>query len=420
MINWTKELDVELDQLTEHMQNRWSDVADVFSVRASKEELRSRWRSPEHRKNIREHYMEQSTGTQIKTVQRSQELMADGSIKVDSEISLDGDRRNDMIGDRELLEAHNLDPDRLQLVRAKSSNWQVVMSEGDERVLKTLFQSSVTVKPWEQFVDWDAIGRKLDGIVPVFEPTEDILYDTQYKQDRNLVVHLTDLHFGNAKRDDYAGYFKEIQDQLSMGYKRVVIACTGDLLNEDNYDGTTRRGTQIGQTDMTQAWLDAFDMLSELIMVAHDHTAEDVQFIYVGGNHDWFSGHTVILALIRAFKNMDRISFDWSKDTFKATMLDNVMIAAAHGDIRNMKDYAGIYASRFPEMWGKASVRECFIGHLHHAESFKKFDSGMMIRRSPTRTPEDDYSNHNAYDRDGKMFLLYEYTPNKYKAEYAI
>lgn len=420
MIDWTKELDVELDRLADEMDTRWSEIERLFSRRTTKEDLRSRWRSPEHRRNIREHYVSLSGDMEIESINRSQEIMADGSIRTEGQIVLDGDRRDDLIGDRELLIAHKFDPDRLELVRAKSSNWQVIMDDEGTRVVKTLFQSSVTVKPLKEFVDWEFINNQLRDVVPAITINPNRSKELRHKSERNLVIHLTDLHFGNATQGDYAEYFQEMYDQLGLGYKNVVIACTGDLLNEDNYDGTTRRGTQIGQTDMTQAWLDAFDMLSNLIATACERTEGDVQFMYVGGNHDWFSGHTVMLALIRAFEGTPNLRFDWSKDTFKATMMDDVMVAVAHGDLRNLKDYAGIFASRFPKAWGKAKIRECFVGHLHHAESFKKYDGGMMIRRSPTRNPEDDYHNHHGYDREGKMFLMYEYTKNQYKGELAI
>lgn len=414
---WTKELDIELDRLVETMGTQWSSIAKAFPIRnLTPYELRTRWRSTEHRDHVREHYRLVTHDIEANDYPQEQEFLSNGNIKLVKEIKLKGNRVNDLLTPEELMEAHGIDYNMFDLVSAKSNNWQMLArrSGGSEPV--TLFQSSITVRPKKRFVNWDMVSQHISERI---EPIDVMPKCVKDGNGRNLIIHLTDLHFGRASMDTFMNYLRELDEILdSRNYDEILIALTGDILNEDNYNGTTASGTQIGRTDMTQGWLDAFDFLESIICRSLMVSAK-VKVSYVAGNHDLFSGHTIVLGLMRRFDMEDNLEFDFEQSTFKVSMLGNIMVGLAHGDRSKLSDYPSIFSSRFPKEWGRATRRECLVGHKHHAKVIQEAIGGMTIRQSPTATPMDEWHDFNGFSSEKEM-VVYECDTDKIRTTYNI
>lgn len=266
-----------------------------------------------------------------------------------------------------------------------------------------MYAAKVMLKPDKIGIDWEALGERLADRVAPKEPTAPHNVDS----DRYLVIPLFDLHFdGKAEYDKSLG---KIFEQLEHEYKKVLIISGGDQLHVDNYQSTTASGTQLETTDLNQAWDDAFDFFDLVIDKALD-CAEEVELMYVPGNHDTTVAQTLFKALTRLYQREDRLVIDDAQEMFKATLLGSNFIGATHGVKRNKKDYPMIYATQFSQLWGADGVhtRETYTGHLHHEWTVDM--NGLVIRQMPTRNETDQWHKDNGFVGSHKRFMLVEYS----------
>ena len=266
-----------------------------------------------------------------------------------------------------------------------------------------MYAAKVMLKPDKIGIDWKALGERLADRVTPKQPKPSHNVD----RERYLVIPLFDLHFdGKAEYDETLG---KIFEQLEHEYKKVLIISGGDILHTDNYQSTTSSGTQLETTDMNQAWEDAFDFFDLVIDKSLD-CAEEVEVLYVPGNHDTTVGQTLFKALTRLYQKEDRLTIDDRQEMFKATLLGHNFIGATHGVKRNKKDYPMLFATQFSQLWGTDGVqtRETYVGHLHHEHTIDM--NGLVIRQMPTRNETDQWHKDNGFVGSHKRFQLVEYS----------
>lgn len=266
-----------------------------------------------------------------------------------------------------------------------------------------MYAARLEMKPDKIGIDWEALGDRLTNRVTPKQPKPSQNVD----RERYLVIPLFDLHFdGKAEYDKTLG---KIFEQLEHEYKKVLIISGGDILHTDNYQSTTASGTQLDTTDMNQAWEDAFDFFDLVIDKSLD-CAEEVEVLYVPGNHDTTVGQTLFKALTRLYQKEDRLTIDDRQEMFKATLLGHNFIGATHGVKRNKKDYPMLFATQFSQLWGTEGVqtRETFVGHLHHEWTADM--NGLVIRQMPTRNETDQWHKDNGFVGSHKRFQLVEYS----------
>lgn len=279
-----------------------------------------------------------------------------------------------------------------------SNEWIIKSAKFDE-IEDGIYDVKLVIIPKPEELNTKSIVEALNNIKKVKAP------EVIKTSEKNLVIPLFDLHFGNSTLEDYRESLEKIKFHIQTGYKKIVLLAGGDILNEDNYNGQTSSGTLIGKTDMTNAWLDCFNFFREILFFASEYS-EKVELVYVPGNHDSFSGHTVLLALQQVYPF---IHFDLEQEVYKAFLLDEVFIGLTHGHRSRVKNYPMIMATLFPKLWGEANIRECFTGHLHNEWSSKD-DSGIMIRQMPSRNKLDDWHKEMGFVSSHKRFILAEYS----------
>ena len=266
-----------------------------------------------------------------------------------------------------------------------------------------MYAAKVMLKPDKIGIDWQALGESLADKVTPKQPKQP--HDAH--RERYLVIPLYDLHFNGT--NEYDETLGRVFEQLEQEYKKVLIISGGDILHTDNYQSTTASGTQLETTDMNQAWEDAFDFF-DLIMDKALDCAEEVEVVYVPGNHDTTVGQTLFKALTKLYQKEDRITIDDAQEMFKATLLGHNFIGATHGVKRNKKDYPMIFATQFSQLWGAEGVqtRETFTGHLHYEWTVDM--NGLVIRQMPTRNETDQWHKDNGFVGSHKRFMLVEYS----------
>lgn len=312
-------------------------------------------------------------------------------------------REKKVFTDDELLELHALDPDKFKIRVVTSNEWTMTESGGEQYYN---FQSKIVAEPKAvEDIDWDELGERLADRVTPKQPKEPQNVDDE----RYLVIPMYDLHFGANSIEDYDDSLAKIYKQLETEYKRVLIISGGDILDSDNHQSTTASGTQLETTDLNQAWDDAFDFFDLIIDKALDY-AEEVELLYVPGNHDYTSGQTLFKPLNRLYRDEDRLTINDEQESFKATLLGSNFIGATHGIKRNKKDYPMIFATQFSQIWGAEGVhtREVYTGHLHFEHTVDM--NGLVIRQMPTRNEENQWSRDNGFMGSHKRFMLIEYS----------
>lgn len=325
------------------------------------------------------------------------EFRQDGSMLIEEKVAL-----KDIDNYEQVLTDLKLDPNQWEIVSARFSKWDSMSEEGTP-----LYATKISVKPKTvTFSVDDFINKVNEGIKPITLDRK----NSRVGQE-NLVLPLFDLHFGNMKLEEYQESLQKMLSTIEKGYKNIVIICGGDILNEDNYNGTTASGTSIEKTDMMSAWQDCFQFINTLLVNAYNN-CENVKLVYIPGNHDTFSGHTVLLALRQYHSLNTDIEFDISQEVYKAFMLENVFIGCTHGHKSRVSRYPMLMATRFPKLWGEANIRECFTGHLH-TEWLSKDTDGIQIRQMPSRNKPDQWHTDMGFTASHKRFIMVTYTSDE-------
>lgn len=403
---WTKEEHSFLKQLVDNSDKKtWRvfarEMSESFKQPYKAEQVRAYWRN-----NVR------GTETPVTPAYSEEvEILPNGSIKSDKLILLSLEQAKDQ---QYILEAHGFDHTEWEVVSAKSSQWN---HQNKEHGTSTMYSSKVTVKPKKDTneVDYNYIAKQIADKVVAREPKEYIpVYSDKY-----LTIPLFDLHFGNNTLEDYDESLGKILSIMNNEYKEILIISGGDQLHNDSHRGMTSSGTVIDKVDMTQAWEDAFDMLDMIIDKALD-CAETVRVLYVPGNHDEYSGQTLLKALEKVYRAEDRLTIDSEHKMFKATLLGHNFIGASHGDKSNKGKYPMLLAITFSQLWGKEAVRtrELYVGHLHHELVIDK--DGLLIRQAPTRNKADQWHEDNGFTTAHKRFSVVEYDEYEPTAVYYV
>lgn len=300
-----------------------------------------------------------------------------------------------------LLKAHGYNPDEWELVNAKNKIWNTYSKQDG---IKTLYASSITVKPKQKEQSFEKLIEKLIDNIKTVKPIVVDRCFTHTDDKRMLEIPLFDPHFGIS---DYE-YYKPTQDKiisflLSRYWDEVLFIIGQDTFHNDDFRGRTAKGTQIQQVDMVQAWEDCRKFYEPLIEIALSQSY-NVKIMYSKGNHD----ETISWAFVQFLKaRFPQAVFDDKFEERKVHVYGNNFIGVTHGD-KARNNLHNIFPIEFPEQWSKATNREIHIGHFHIEDAKDKF--GMMIRTLATRNKTDQWHKDNGFVGGHKRFMLFEFS----------
>lgn len=304
-----------------------------------------------------------------------------------------------------LLKAHGYDPNKWEIITAKSSIWNQ-HNKKDGTV--TLYSSKITVKPRENGFNFDDFLNKV-GKVPQ-------IYIDRLNELTNhyLNIPLFDMHFPISDYNYYKPIQKKILIKLDKPYKEILIIIGQDLLHNDDFRGRTSSGREIEKVDMVKAWNDAALFYEPIIQKAIKHS-DKTKIMYSKGNHDESMSWAFVQYLMARFP---QVTFDDSFRERKVHMLGLNFIGVNHGDKKKEQNLTENFATEFPIEWSKAKTREIFVGHLHHERVLDK--GGVTIRRMPTGNKIDDYHEDRGYTTAHKRFQLFEYSEEALETIYYV
>ena len=225
-----------------------------------------------------------------------------------------------------------------------------------------------------------------------------------------LEINIADAHLGKlawSKETGHESYdtkiadamYRRAQDTLferakGIKFERVLMVLGNDLLNSDNEEGTTTKGTQVstdGRYHKTfyRARHLAIDSIEQARKIAPVHV------IIMPGNHDRLACFHLGDSLECYFHGQPDVVIDNEPTSRKYFQFGKVMLMFCHGDREKRMDMPLVMASEQPVMWGATMFRECHTGHLHQTRTEESH--GVRVRILPSLSPPDAWHAGNAY-----------------------
>ena len=272
----------------------------------------------------------------------------------------------------DLIEKCKIDTDKWEITKyvqnywgnGENPHWQVKAWLG-KKTSEQVFQNS--------FIDF----------LSTYEPVSQEVMSPKFSENKfpgMLVINKQDSHLNKYDVDGN----NDISSRLaSIVYKLELIATQATLSNNleqityiigsdefnSEFTGMTTKGTP--QTN-THTYHDSFKFICEheiLVITMLLQYAENVNVIYVAGNHDEFVGWHMITWLEAFFRNTNRVTFDCSPKYRKYISYGGSALMFNHGDTIKPAKLAALFPIEFREGWSFHENFYIFTGDKHHEVS---------------------------------------------------
>ncbi|MFA6832589.1 MAG: hypothetical protein WCR36_10045 [Bacteroidaceae bacterium] len=395
-----------------HNDLDWSDIVDSYNLPLAKDTLRKASSPVPYGSVFVHEYLKSKNSdvnnTEVQNVRQTTTINADKTETSESQFYIEDESK---LRDSDyLLRLHNYDPRYFELVSAKNSKW----NSGS----KILYSSKITVKPIKNSIleidisNWfDKLDRKYS--VPSVKISNDYLTG-----DKMLLLDISDLHMnlqasmlttGNEYNCDIAEklFFYVIYDVIgrtqSYKFNKIIFTIGGDMLNADNLQNTTTKGTpQTCDVHLYDAYERVCNMTVKAIDILKDIAPVDV--IHIAGNHDEVTGYKFAKYIEAWFRNDCRVNIDASPLPRKYVVFGNTLFVFAHdGD---MKKLPKLIADEARDVWSSVNFTEVFLQHLH-TEQILLEENNMRIQRLPTISAKSKWTVDSGYNskRQCKSFI---------------
>lgn len=224
-----------------------------------------------------------------------------------------------------------------------------------------------------------------------------------------LEISVFDAHFGKLAWAEETGW-KNYDTSIAIEeYEKAVDAILGrcfyslgkivyvvgnDILNSDNREGTTTKGTpQSNDSRYHKVFESVLKTIIRQIEKMRLWCPVDV--IFVSGNHDdlsvWHLGNCVSITYagtpsVSVFNEpRQRKYWSWGEN----------LVMFEHGEKGPHKEKPLMMAVEQPLLWSQSRIREVHLAHLHQERVYEKM--GVKVRVIPALCPPDYYHSANGY-----------------------
>lgn len=301
-----------------------------------------------------------------------------------------------------VMELCGYDPNEWEVVKCEVGFWTYRDKDTpDGKVSRTC---RLIVKPKNKvFTDEQIIELMTKNTTPI--KLDSVKY--KIKDKRMLGIELMDMHFGINTLDDYKDTLARLTHHLEKRvWEKVVITFGSDLMHVDNLKNTTANGTRIQDVDVVQMIEDVKSFYEYLVTKASKQ-ANQVEVIYIKGNHDETTSGMLIHWLDARFREVDNVEVDTTIQEVKVYAWEQIFVALTHGD-KGGKRTKNTLATNYPLEWARAKIREFHKGHEHHEQVKDEF--GITERTLPTGAKVDQFHKDNSYDSAHRRFQIFEYS----------
>lgn len=251
----------------------------------------------------------------------------------------------------------------------------------------------------------DLLEETLKNFKPLYTPVKHIHVNEKFETPTVGILSIQDLHFGKEGNHSVTQDFKEAVTNLilrayqSHRMSKIIYVFGGDLLNMDNFQGQTTKGTPVDNDLRAQdAYNEAFDALYWSIKYISQF-CDELDVVYLPGNHDRLSSYHLAHGLSKCF-NESRITFHCEYAERKVLTWGENFFAFEHGDVGS-KNTALVYATEFPTEWGHTKYRTCYTGHWHKKKTMEYVTEdehhGFALKHLPSLSRSDYWHYHNKF-----------------------
>ncbi len=197
------------------------------------------------------------------------------------------------------------------------------------------------------------------------------------KSNAALVINKQDAHYNKVDVDgnnDIKERFARMayrvetilnQASLSNNLDKVVYIIGSDEFNSE-FTGTTTKGTPQQNIEGYHSSFEAICNHEILMITLLLQYTNNVDVVYVAGNHDEYVGWHLINWLKTYFRNTDRLTFDCSPRYRKYVSYGVTAMMFNHGDAMKPAKLAGIFPMEYKDGWSDHDVYYIFTGDKHH------------------------------------------------------
>lgn len=311
----------------------------------------------------------------------------------------------------ELIKKCNIDTEKWEVTKyvqnfwgnSENPHWQVKAWLG-KKTVEQLFQAN--------FVEFlDSYQPVSQGVTsPNFVVGKELAMLVINKQDSHLNKY--DVDGDNNINDRLSNIVLKVativaQANLSNNLEHITYVIGSDEFNSE-YSGATTKGTP--QTN-THTYHDSFRFICdhEVMMITMLlQQAENVNVVYVAGNHDEFVGWHMITWLQSFFRNEERVQFDCSPKYRKYVSYGTSALMFNHGDAIKPAKLAALFPMEFKEGWSFHENFYILTGDKHHevSQDFNGIKFYQIPAFSNAKSVWDDKNGHTMSKGEVTGFLI--------------
>lgn len=269
----------------------------------------------------------------------------------------------------DLIEKCKIDTDKWEVTKyvqnywgnSKTPHWQV-KAWMSKKSTEQLFQDSFV----EFLKEYKPTSVEIDSPKQTFTKSSACLVIN--KQDSHL--NKFDIDGNNNIHDRFDNILNKVkvivdQAHLSNYIDTIFYIIGSDEFNSE-FTGTTTKGTPQQNID---TYHNSFENICEheikMITMLLQKT-DNVEVVYVAGNHDEFVGWHMITWLAAYFKDSSRVRFDCSPKYRKYVSFGDTAMMFNHGDAVKPAKLASIFPIEYREKWSAHQNFYIFTGDKHH------------------------------------------------------
>lgn len=179
-----------------------------------------------------------------------------------------------------------------------------------------------------------------------------------------------------------------VEELRPYSIERVVMPIGNDYMHFDSVRHQTAFGSHFLDTDtrFAKVWMVALECLAYMVERALE-LSNQVDLLYVPGNHDTTSSFTLIAALAQRYRFEKRVKVDLGANPRKYLTFGGTLLGFDHGAEKKAGQLAMIFATEAKAEWSASTYREIQIGHTHqrreHDFAGVTPTNGVLVRVNP-------------------------------------
>lgn len=298
----------------------------------------------------------------------------------------------------ELIEKCKIDTDKWEITKyvqnywgnAETPHYQVKAWLGKKKN-EQVFQDSFI-----SFLEtYQPISPKI--VAPKFSSTSDACLVIN-KQDSHL--NKLDIQGNNNIDERFATYIQKVETILDQAVLSNSITDIKYIIGSDEFNSeftnTTTKGTPqqniLSYHTAFQAICDHEVSVINLLL----QKGEEVEVIFVAGNHDEFVGWHLASWLQTYYRHEERVRFDISPRYRKYVSYGSSAMMFNHGDALKPAKLAGLFPMEYKYEWSKHENFYIFTGDKHHEVSLD-FNGIKFYQLPAFSTAKSSWDDKNGY-----------------------